>query len=130
MRKINRGLLLFVAVVLLAGVCRGQEQTEDFAAFANRFLSDCEFQKSCVTFPLQSRHLDEDTFRVVVVEEKDWQCVPVSSFSIKIGECVESVEPGVRCIVFTVEDTGILVEYRFGKIEEKWFLVGVVNYSM
>ena len=130
MRMINRGLLLFVAVVLLAGVCRGQEQTEDFAAFANRFLSDCEFQKARVMFPLQSRHLDEDTFRDVVVEEGDWQCVPVSSFSIKMGECVEAGEPGGRCIVFTVEDTGILVEYRFGKIEERRFLVGVVDYSM
>lgn len=130
MRKINRVLLLFVAVVLSAGVCLGQEQTEDFAAFANRFLSDCESQKSRVTFPLQSQQYDEDTFRVVVIEEEDWQCVPVSSFSIKIGECVEPEEQGVRCIVFTVEDTGILVEYRFGKIEEKWFLVGVVDYSM
>ena len=130
MGKINRVLLLFVAVVLSAGVCRGQEQTEDFAAFANRFLSDCEFQKSRVTFPLQSRQYDEDTFRVVVVEEEDWQCVPVSSFSIKMGECVEALEPEVRCIVFTVEDIGILVEYRFGKIEERWFLVGVVDYSM
>ena len=116
-------------MVLSAGVCRGQEQ-DDFAAFASRFLSDCEFQKSRVTFPLQSRQYDEDTFRVVVVEEEDWPCVPVSSFSIKMGECVETVEPGVRCIVFTVEDTGILVEYRFGKIEERWFLVGVVDYSM
>ena len=130
MRKINRVLLLFVAVVLSAGVCRGQEQTEDFAAFASRFLSDCEFQKARVTFPLQSRQLDEDTFRIVVVEEKDWQCVPTSSFSVKMGECVEAEEPGARCIVFTVEDTGILVEYRFGKIEEMWFLVGVVDYSM
>ena len=121
-------MLLFVAVVL-SGVCRGQEQ-DDFAAFANRFLLDCEFQKARVTFPLQSRQLDEDTFRVVVVEEGDWQCVPVSSFSIKMGECVEAGEPGVRCIVFTVEDTGILVEYRFGKSEERWFLVGVVDYSM
>ena len=129
MRKINRVLLLFVAVVLSSGVCRGQEQ-EDFAAFASRFLSDCEFQKARVTFPLQSRQYDEDTFRVVVVEEEDWQCVPVSSFSVKIDECVETGGPGVRCIVFTVEDTGILVEYRFGKIEEKWFLVGVVDYSM
>lgn len=129
MRKINRVLLLFVAVVLSAGVCRGQEEG-DFAAFANRFLSDCEFQKSRVMFPLQSRQYDEDTFRIVEVEEKDWQCVPTSSFSIKMGECVESVESGVRCIVFTVEDTGILVEYRFGKIEERWFLVGVVDYSM
>lgn len=122
-------MLLFVAVVL-SGVCRGQERSEGFAAFARRFLSDCEFQKARVMFPLQSRHLDEDTFRDVVVEEGDWQCVPVSSFSIKMGECVETVEPGVRCIVFTVENTGILVEYRFGKIEERWFLVGVVDYSM
>ena len=122
-------MLLFVAVVLSAGVCRGQEQ-DDFAAFASRFLSDCEFQKSRVMFPLQLRQLDEDTFRVVVVEEGDWQCVPVSSFSVKMGECVETEEPWVRCIVFTVEDTGILVEYRFGKIEERWFLVGVVDYSM
>ena len=130
MRKINRVLLFFVAMVLSSGVCRGQEQTEGFAAFANQFLSDCEFQKSRVMFPLQSRQLDEDTFRVVVVEEEDWQCVPVSSFSVKIDECVETGGPGVRCIVFTVEDTGILVEYRFGKIEERWFLVGVVDYSM
>ena len=129
MRKINRVLLFFVAVVLSAGVCSGQEQ-EGFAAFANQFLSDCEFQKSRVMFPLQLRQLDEDTFRVVEVEEEDWQCVPVSSFSVKIDECVETVGPGVRCIVFTIEDTGILVEYRFGKIEERWFLVGVVDYSM
>ena len=56
--------------------------------------------------------------------------MPVSSFSVKIHECVEAVEPGVRCIVLTVEDTGILVEYRFRKIEERWFLFGVVDYSM
>lgn len=72
LEKIIRPMVLFAAVVLSAGVARGQERTEDFQKVVERFVSDCEFQRSRVVFPVEALQHDEDTVRVVVVDEKDW----------------------------------------------------------
>ena len=77
LEKIIRTLLLFVAVVLPAGVALGQERTEDFQEVVERFVGDCEFQRLRVVFPVEALLHEEDTVRVVVVDEKDLgECVP------------------------------------------------------
>lgn len=126
--KIIRILLFFVAVVLTAGVCRGQEKTEDFPKFVERFVSDCGFQRSRVLFPVVALLHEEDTVKVVMVDEKDWgECVPFSDFIVKIGP---SISDSATVMIVHGYDNGVLVEYRFGLVDNKWFLKRIEDYSM
>ena len=126
--KIIRILLFFVAVVLSSGICRGQEKVEDFSKFVERFVSDCEFQRSRVLFPVEALLHEEDTVRVVVVDEKDWgECVSFSDYIVKVGP---SVTDGATVMIVQGKDNGVLVEYRFGLVDSKWYLKRIEDYSM
>lgn len=128
MGKIKRVLLFFVAVVLTAGICRGQEKVEDFSKFVERFVSDCGFQRSRVLFPVEALLHEEDTVKEVMVDEKDWgECVPFSDFIVKIGP---SISDSATVLIVHGYDNGVLVEYRFGLVDNKWFLKRIEDYSM
>ena len=128
LEKIIRFLLLFAVMVLPAGVARGQERPEDFKEFVERFVSDCEFQRSRVLFPVEALLHEEDTVRVVVVDEKDWgECVSFSDYIVKVGP---SVTDGATVMIVQGKDNGVLVEYRFGLADSKWFLKRIEDYSM
>ena len=128
LEKIIRFLLLFAVMVLPAGVARGQERPEDFKDFVERFVSDCEFQRSRVLFPVEALLHEEDTVRVVVVDEKDWgECVSFSDYIVKVGP---SVTDGATVMIVQGKDNGVLVEYRFGLADSKWFLKRIEDYSM
>ena len=128
MGKIKRVLLLFVAVVLPAGFCHGQEKAEDFSKFEERFVSDCGFQRSRVLFPVEALLHEEDTVKEVMVDEKDWgECVPFSDFVVKIGP---SISDSATVMIVHGYDNGVLVEYRFGLVDNKWFLKRIEDYSM
>ena len=128
LEKIIRFLLLFAVMVLPAGVARGQERPEDFKDFVERFVSDCEFQRSRVLFPVEALLHEEDTVRVVVVDEKDWgECVSFSDYIVKVGP---SVTDGATVMIVQGKDNGILVEYRFCLVDSKWFLKRIEDYSM
>ena len=126
--KIIRILLFFVAVVLSSGICRGQEKVEDFSKFVERFVSDCGFQRSRVLFPVVALLHEEDTVKVVMVDEKDWgECVPFSDFIVKIGP---SISDSATVMIVHGYDNGVLVEYRFGVVDNKWLLKRIEDYSM
>lgn len=128
LEKIIRFLLLFAVMVLPAGVSRGQEKAEDFKEFVEQFVSDCEFQRSRVLFPVEALLHEEDTVRVVVVDEKDWgECVPFSDYIVKVGP---SVTDGATVMIVQGKDNGVLVEYRFGLVDSKWYLKRIEDYSM
>lgn len=128
LEKIIRFLLLFAVMVLPAGVARGQERPEDFKEFVERFVSDCEFQRSRVVFPVEALLHEEDTVKVVVVDEKDWgECVSFSDYIVKVGP---SVTDGATVMIVQGKDNGVLVEYRFGLVDSKWYLKRIEDYSM
>ena len=128
LEKIIKVLLLFAVMILSAGVARGQEKAEDFKGFVERFVSDCEFQRSRVLFPVEALLHEEDTVRVVVVDEKDWgECVSFSDYIVKVGP---SVTDGATVMIVQGKDNGVLVEYRFGLADSKWFLKRIEDYSM
>lgn len=128
LEKIIRFLLLFAVMVLPAGVACGQERPEDFKEFVERFVSDCEFQRSRVLFPVEALLHEEDTVRVVVVDEKDWgECVSFSDYIVKVGP---SVTDGATVMIVQGKDNGVLVEYRFGLVGSKWYLKRIEDYSM
>lgn len=128
LEKIIKVLLLFAVMVLPTGVARGQERPEDFKEFVERFVSDCEFQRSRVLFPVEALLHEEDTVRVVVVDEKDWgECVTFSDYIVKVGP---SVTDGATVMIVQGKDNGVLVEYRFGLVDSKWYLKRIEDYSM
>ena len=128
LEKIIKVLLLFAVMVLPAGVARGQEKAEDFKEFVERFVSDCEFQRSRVVFPVEALLHEEDTVKVVVVDEKDWgECVSFSDYIVKVGP---SVTDGATVMIVQGKDNGVLVEYRFGLVDSKWYLKRIEDYSM
>ena len=128
LEKIIKVLLLFAVMVLPAGVVRGQEKAEDFKEFVERFVSDCEFQRSRVVFPVEALLHEEDTVKVVVVDEKAWgECVSFSDYIVKVGP---SVTDGATVMIVQGKDNGVLVEYRFGLVDSKWYLKRIEDYSM
>lgn len=128
LEKIIKVLLLFAVMILPVGVARGQEKAEDFKEFVERFVSDCEFQRSRVLFPVEALLHEEDTVRVVVVDEKDQgECVSFSDYIVKVGP---SVTDGATVMIVQGKDNGVLVEYRFGLADSKWFLKRIEDYSM
>ena len=128
LEKIIKVLLLFAVMILPVGVARGQEKAEDFKEFVERFVSDCEFQRSRVVFPVEALLHEEDTVKVVVVDEKDWgECVSFSDYIVKVGP---SVTDGATVMIVQGKDNGVLVEYRFGLVDSKWYLKRIEDYSM
>lgn len=128
LEKIIKVLLLFAVMILPAGVARGQERPEDFKEFVEQFVSDCEFQRSRVLFPVEALLHEEDTVRVVVVDEKDWgECVSFSDYIVKVGP---SVTDGATVMIVQGKDNGVLVEHRFGLVDSKWYLKRIEDYSM
>ena len=128
LEKIIKVLLLFAVMVLPAVVALGQERPEDFKEFVERFVSDCEFQRSRVVFPVEALLHEEDTVKVVVVDEKDWgECVSFSDYIVKVGP---SVTDGATVMIVQGKDNGVLVEHRFGLVDNKWFLKRIEDYSM
>ena len=128
LEKIIRVLLFFAVMVLPACVSRGQEGGEDFKKVVDRFVSDCEFQRSRVVFPVEALLHEEDTVKVVVVDEKDWgECVSFSDYIVKVGP---SVTDGTTVMIVQGKDNGVLVEYRFVLVDSKWYLKRIEDYSM
>lgn len=126
--NITKALLFLALMVAIRGSVCAQAETEDFDVFVKRFVSDCEFQRSRVVFPVEALLHEEDTIRVVVVDEKDWgECVPFSDYIVKVGP---SVTDGATVMIVQGEDNGILVEYRFGLVDNKWLLKRIEDYSM
>lgn len=128
--RITKVLLLLALMVPMSGSVCAQTGDEDFKAFMEQFVGDCEFQKSRVTFPLIVILHDEEADAEVVIDEAEWECVDFSKFSVKAGPCIEHNRAGEQCFSATVVDTGILVEYRFVLVAGKWFLKRVEDYSM
>lgn len=118
--------VILALMVAVSGSVRAQ--AEDFDAFVKKFVTDCEFQRSRVVFPVEALLHEEDTIRVVVVDEKDWgECVPFSDYIVKVGP---SVTDGATVMIVQGEDNGILVEYRFELVDNKWLLKRIEDYSM
>ena len=128
--RITKVLLLFALMVPMSCAVRAQDVDEDFKAFMEQFVGDCEFQKSRVAFPLIVILHDEEADAEVVIDEADWECVDFSKFSVNAGLCIEHNRAGEQCFTATVVDTGILVEYRFVLVAGKWYLKRVEDYSM
>ena len=140
-RRIS-SLLLFAAMVLSAGVARGQDTVEDFPTFVGKYTSDCEVRLSRTLSPLVlTVHNYEDTSTVTVIDKSDgtdrWHTFVCSDlreffpkFIVSITSCIEDERADERCLSATVEDTGILIEFRFGLVDNKWVLKRIDDYSM
>ena len=140
-RRIS-SLLLFAAMVLSAGVARGQDTVEDFPTFVAKFTGDCQFRESRTVSPLLvTVHNYEDTSTVTVIDKSDgtdrWHTFVCSDlreffpkYIVSITSCIEDERADERCLSATVEDTGILIEFRFGLVDNKWVLKRIDDYSM
>ena len=71
----------------------------------------------------------EPEFYTVKLSAKDWKCATNEWFDTYKTK-FEQRQPNQQVIVFTVEDTGIYFEWMFQRIDGRWFLKQVVDYSM
>ena len=147
--KTIRNLLFIVVLVLSAGVARGQDPIivkdnvkDDFPTFVGKYTSDCEVRLSRTLSPLVlTVHNYEDTSTVTVIDKSDgtdrWHTFVCSDlreffpkYIVSITSCIEDERADERCLSATVEDTGILIEFRFGLVDNKWVLKRIDDYSM
>ena len=147
--KTIRNLLFIVVLVLSAGVARGQDPIivkdnvkDDFPTFVGKYTSDCEVRLSRTLSPLVlTVHNYEDTNTVTVIDKADgtdrWHTFVCSdlreffpNYIVSVTTCTEDQTDYEDCFSATVEDTGILIEFRFVLVEGKYFLKQIDDYSM
>ena len=144
-----RILLLFAAMVLSAGFACGQDPIivkdnvmDDFPTFVGKYTSDCEVRLSRTLSPLVlTVHNYEDTNTVTIIDKSDgtdrWHTFVCSDlreffpkYTVSVTTCIEDQSDYEDCFSATVEDTGILIEFRFVLVEGKYFLKQIDDYSM
>jgi len=107
------------------------ENVDDtFETFLSYFNENMEFQLDRVQFPLQAEMLDGDYENIqVLIEKKDYQH---SIFKLKKNEEYNleiSVEVNKSIIEIRGIDNGIMADYEFDKIDNKWILIKITDLS-
>lgn len=135
-RLIRRDLFEKEILPQIAATSKAQNDPEDFDAFFVRFRRDCPFQQSRLAPDAQflmTADIDvpnsEPEFYTVKLSAKDWKCATNEWFDTYKTK-FEQRQPNQQAVVFTVEDTGIYFEWMFQRIDGRWFLKQVVDYSM
>ena len=147
--KTIKFLLLIATVVLSASVAHGRDPIivkdivkDDFPTFVAKYTSDCEVRLSRTLSPIVlTVHNYEDTNTVTVIDKSDgtdrWHMFVCSdlrdffpNYIVSVTTCTEDQTDYEDCFSATVEDTGILIEFRFVLVEGKYFLKQIDDYSM
>lgn len=93
----------------------------DFELFIDKINKDCEFQKSRISFPLESISLidmENNTYDTVFVARKDYECMEFTSPKSNVSEeevilKFNHLSETEKIILLQVEDTGIHIRYFF-----------------
>lgn len=114
-----------------------RDKKEDFSSFFYNFSKDSVFQKERIIFPLKYSYEDIDSglinelldnnkwFYIDFNKDKSAKNNNVDAFEVIVKKISENKIKYIRKGI----DNGILVEFYFIKINDKWFLVSVNDFS-
>jgi hypothetical protein len=109
----------------------GEDKTEDFKTFLDKFKTDSIFQHSRISFPLTYESigdLDESENIVNKIDSKDWRYLSLKydeSFATReIDAYTEKfvLEKNLARLLYQGVDNGINVEFIFELKNNKWYL--------
>ncbi len=111
---------------------------ENFFIFFKDFCSDPEFQAKRIIFPLKEEFLSEDLSRIITneINTGDWEYVELKKFEDNTFEYFfnnfnKMDIPDTDEKVFSVMgiENGININYFFRRINYKWFLIKIQDFS-
>ncbi len=114
------------------GIDKRVQSDENFDAFFKTFCGNSKFQKTRIVFPLKITSLDDENESTKLTDVKDWEytnLIQKTKDEKKNILTFEVKNPNSMGVIFSVEDTGIIVNHIFEKINGKWFLTGILDES-
>jgi hypothetical protein len=101
---------------------------EEFDNFFQRFSKDSSYQLTRIGFPIKVTSTDGEKDEIKLINKKDWVYTDYSN--LESGQLRrEKVNKGLINLIYTVEDTGVLVYHYFQKKNGKWLLVSIEDHS-
>jgi len=135
----NKTFLILLIVNLICA-CQNKQAKEEsidksFESFLTKFNNDSIFQKSRVKFPLPIIEMDGDSFNEIhnKIDAKDYRKFDLTSNKVHQQEEGYTQEIKLEKKKATIEirgiENGIMTDYYFEKINEKWMFVGLKDVS-
>lgn len=131
--------LLFVSMLINAGCTSNntpitdtvKEKTKDtsFDTFFDRFEKDSTFQFSRIEFPVKTTTIEDDdvkTFKLIKKSEWGYHNILADGSEKYIIKKIK-ISATRYCTAFSIEDTGVYVEYNFICRNGKWMLNNIVD---
>ncbi|QHL89150.1 DUF4348 domain-containing protein [Nibribacter ruber] len=101
---------------------------EEFDTFLQRFSIDSSFQLTRIAFPVKVTSTDGEKEEVKLINKQAWEYTNYSN--LKSGQIrSEKVKNGLINLIYTVDDTGVLVYHYFQKRNKEWVLVSIEDHS-
>lgn len=131
---------LFILLLLISSIGYSQENKELFDDFIKNF-EDKEFQLDRIKFPVEMTSIDKDTFEEVNTEitKEDWTHthfyqLPLLNGQDAYPQLYDNFERQLRDTderVFSWKGyTDLNVNYFFKRIEGKWYLIKIEDFSI
>jgi hypothetical protein len=102
---------------------------ETFDEFYRGFSSDSAYQVSRIIFPLivETYDLDTEQFVLSAIDQKEWEFMNFGlkkPYDLEIQPAEDTVRVNIQ-----IEETGVVVDYLFAMVDNRWMLVKVVDQS-
>lgn len=146
MKKIFPVLLMALTLGQLAPSCTTEEkktveapkQNEAFGEFYKRFLSDDNFQKDRIVFPLKGRYMENeiagltsDTTDQVMWTKANWKPIhKMDEAAMKDVKVTKSISDTVVVIKTEGVSINFLFEETYKKQDGLWYLTNLIDISM
>ncbi|SIT94813.1 DUF4348 domain-containing protein [Pontibacter indicus] len=105
-------------------------EKEDFDSFFPKFSSDSTFQLSRVEFPYKIILVEDEGTVTRYLGKKDWSYVDFSQMQVGKHHLEKKEESNnTVTVLYTLEDTGVYISYKFNKKQGKWMLTSMEDSS-
>ena len=109
-----------------------QSKAEDFNSFFAKFCNDSTFQVSRITFPLALISENDDSKTKKTIPLKEWihtNLLRLNKDNPKNILDIKKIKGNSIEVIFSIEDSGVIVIHLFSKINNKWYLTKITDES-
>jgi len=105
---------------------------ENFDKFFRDFCQNPKFQLERIKFPLKIVVVEEENRTEKLIQEKEWRHTNLLKLKRENSKNVLKTvdrEPDAKDVVFTNDKTGEVVHHLFSRVDNRWYLMSIVDES-